>query len=43
VNIGSDSKDNYWNAIMWDVNRDVEMALFDIEKENSQLFWDCKG
>jgi hypothetical protein len=40
--IGSDSKDN-WNAIMWDVRRDVEQALFDIEKDSYQLFWDSKG
>jgi hypothetical protein len=28
---------------MWDVNRDVESALFDIERDNYQLFWDSKG
>ena len=42
INIGSDSKDNL-NSIMWDVNRDVESALFDIERDNYQLFWDSQG
>jgi hypothetical protein len=42
IEIGSDSKDN-WNAIMWDVMRDLESALFDIERNNFQLFWDSKG